>query len=172
MVTLSLLRHAKSAWNRPFVDDYDRPLARRGERSAPKVGRFMTAHNLEPNYVLCSAAKRARQTIELVSAQWQSTPDVEYSEALYHAGIMEILRTVQSLPMDHAHVLLVGHNPGFQALACGIVGGGDRGGLGKMAARFPTAALAVIDFEEAWPEVRPGTGRLRTFVVPRELPAR
>ena len=172
MVTLSLFRHAKSAWNRPFIEDFERPLARRGQRSAPKMGRYMAAHDLEPDYVLCSAAKRARQTLELASKRWKSTPEIQFAEALYHAGIMDMLRIVQSLPETYGHVMLVGHNPGFQALACGLVGGGDRAGLGKMAANFPTGALAVIDFEDGWPNVRPGTGRLRCFVVPRELPAR
>ncbi|MDA7946635.1 MAG: histidine phosphatase family protein [Hyphomicrobiaceae bacterium] len=169
MVTLSLFRHAKSAWDSPALGDFDRPLAPRGEKAAPRMGRYMAAENLEPDIVLCSTAARARQTLELAAAEWTSSPEIRLEEGLYHAGPADMLRALRNLGEAYDHAMLIGHNPGMHALAINLSGTGDEAGLEAMEFKFPTAALAVIDFDGTWPAVATGQGRLRRFVVPREL---
>ena len=169
MVTLSVFRHAKSAWDNPGLGDFDRPLAPRGEKAAPRMGRYMAAEGLEPDVVLCSTAVRARQTLELAASEWKSSPEIRFEEGLYHAGPADMLRAVRSLEDTFGHAMLVGHNPGMHALALNLTGAADEGDLEAMRFKFPTAALAVIDFEGPWTALAAGEGRLRMFVVPRAL---
>ena len=103
MVTLSLFRHAKSAWDNPGLADSDRPFAPRGEKAAPRMGRYIASEGLEPDIVLSSTAVRARQTLELAAAEWTTSPEIHYEDGLYHAGPGEMLRAVQSLPDRHRH---------------------------------------------------------------------
>jgi phosphohistidine phosphatase len=170
VVTLSLFRHAKSAWNTPAARDFERPLAPRGEKAAPAMGRFMADNGLEPEIVLCSTAARARQTLELALPAFRGEPEIRHADALYHAGPKAMLERVRALPGACAHAMIVGHNPGMQALAAELAGGGDANALAALAGKFPTAALAVIDFEAGWSDIKAGGGNLRLFMTPKQLP--
>lgn len=169
MVTLSLFRHAKSSWNNPGLDDFDRPLAPRGVKAAPRMGRYMASEGLEPDIVLCSTAVRARQTLELAAAEWNSSPEIRFESGLYHALSADMLRYVHELDDALRHAMLVGHNPGMHSLALDLCGAGSEAELEGVRFKFPTAALAVIDFDRPWAALTAGEGRLRSFVVPREL---
>jgi len=169
MVTLSLFRHAKSAWGIPGLGDFDRPLAPRGEQAAPRMGAYMEREGLVPDVVLCSTAKRARQTLELAQAEWETKPEVIYEDGLYGAGPGEMLRSLQALPASCAHAMLIGHNPGMHSLAITLSGDGEADAMDALEIKYPTAALAVIEFEGGWESVVPGAGYLRRFVVPRDI---
>ncbi len=171
MVTLSLFRHAKSAWGTPGLADFDRPLAARGEQAAPRMGSYMAREGLEPEIVLCSTAARARQTLELACAAWQTSPDIRYEKSLYQAGPGEMLKLLQALPASCAHAMLVAHNPGMHSLAIALSSDGETDAMDALETQFPTAALAVIEFEGDWGSVAPGKGYLRRFVLPRALPS-
>lgn len=169
MVTLSLFRHAKSAWDNPGLGDFDRPLAPRGEKDAPRMGRYMAREGLEPELVLCSSAVRARQTLELAQAQWSGSSEIRFMESLYHAGPGEMLRALKAIPASCAHAMLVGHNPGMHSLAITLCGNGEAGAMESLDGKFPTAALAVVKFEGDWQSIAQGGGYLHRFVVPRSL---
>ena len=170
MRTLYLLRHAKSDWGDPGLDDFDRPLAPRGRRAAPAVAQWMNANGCAPDFVLCSAARRAVETWALVSEVLESAPETETTEDLYHASPAGLLRLAQGLPDRHAAAMMIGHNPGFHVLAGALAGEGPDDLLRLLAAGYPTAALAGIEFDaESWSEIAPGAGRLTCFVRPRAL---
>ena len=170
MRTLYLLRHAKSAWGDPGLGDFDRPLAPRGRRAAPTVARWMNGNGCAPGYVLCSAARRAAETWALVSDVLDGAPEVETSEELYHAAPAGLFALAQGLTDRHASAMMVGHNPGFHLLACALAGEGPYDLLQPLAAGYPTAALAGIEFDAAsWSDIAPGAGRLTCFVRPRTL---
>lgn len=170
MKTVFLLRHAKSSWDNPGLADYDRPLASRGEKAAPRMGRFLEREGLIPERVLCSGALRARQTWDLVALSLGTTVPTEIRPDIYHSTSGSLLNLIQGLPEKDASVLLVGHNPTFQELALLLLGHGDPNAVQKMKAKFPTAALAVLDFpDHGWSGVLPGQGRLRLFIRPRDL---
>jgi phosphohistidine phosphatase len=169
MVTLSLFRHAKSAWDNPGLGDFDRPLAPRGEKKAPRMGRYIANEGLEPDIVLCSPAVRARQTLELAAAEWKTSPEIRYEDALYHAGPADMLGLVKALPPSCAHSMLIGHNPGFHSFAVTLCGDGDQEAMDSLHTKYPTAALAVIEFDGEWTDVRQASGHLRLFMVPRKL---
>ncbi len=171
MLTLSLLRHAKAGSDKPGVRDIDRPLAPRGRRAAPLMGRFVTEHHLVPDLVLCSTAKRARQTLDLVLAELASKPEVAIEEGLYLAEPEAILEVLRAASGPAKRVMIVGHNPGLQELAMLLAGAGRASDLAQIATKFPTTGLAVLNFAvRDWQSVRPGSGILRLYMSPRRLP--
>ncbi|HEY7147330.1 MAG TPA: histidine phosphatase family protein [Streptosporangiaceae bacterium] len=167
---LVLLRHAKSAW--PDLPDLDRPLAGRGRRDAPAAGRWLRDTGNVPDLVWCSPAVRARQTWELAAAQLGAQPPVEYEDRLYQASGRLLAGLIAAAPATARSLLLVGHNPGVQQAALSLAadpGGGPAHGYQRAAAKFPTAAIAVLELPAGWAALAPGTARLAAFVVPRDL---
>ena len=166
----SLFRHAKSSWSDPRLSDFDRPLAPRGKKAAPRMGAYMARAEVVPDLIVCSTAVRARETLERSLPQMGQVPEILYEEALYHAGPAKLLRRVNRMPEDCAHAMLIGHNPGMHSLVLDLVGSGDADLIEAMAHKFPTAALAVIAFDVAWAHIGPGEGRLVQYMAPKRLP--
>ena len=130
----------------------------------------MARAGLIPHRVLCSTARRATQTWDLVSEQLTHSIPVEIREDLYHASPGSLLKLLQELPETVETALLVGHNPTFEDLALSLVETGDEEALAQLERKYPTGALCVIDFPvKAWPDIAPATGHLRQFVRPRTL---
>lgn len=174
MFTLLLLRHAKSSWDNPALADYDRPLAKRGVKAAPRLGAEIAALRLRPDLVLCSAAARARQTLSLVlPALGKPSPEVVYDDAIYMASpdvLLALLRTLPSETDAPRTIMLVGHNPGLEELAELLTGSGDEAAQNLMAEKFPTCALAVLTFDvKSWRGIAPGAGKLQRFLTPALL---
>ena len=92
MLTLSLLRHAKSSWDDPGLDDLDRPLNERGREAAPRMGHFLARNAVRAGLVLCSTSLRTRQTLDLVLPHLQPAPSVAYEDALYLAPASVLLK--------------------------------------------------------------------------------
>ncbi|MBA4173752.1 MAG: histidine phosphatase family protein [Hyphomicrobium sp.] len=171
MLTLLLLRHAKSSWDDPSLDDIDRPLSKRGAKTAPMMGAFIAREKLKPDLVLCSTAVRTRGTLALVLPELgQPPPDVVFEETLYLASTSDMLARVRTIEKPRKRVLVVGHNPGTHALALTLIGDGARANIAALATKFPTAGLAVLTFQsDKWSDVRPASGHLDVFVTPRGL---
>ncbi|MEV7616625.1 histidine phosphatase family protein [Streptomyces sp. NPDC089799] len=167
MPDLVILRHAKSAWP-PGVPDRDRPLGPRGLRDAPAAGRLLARSGILPDLVLCSPARRTRETWELASAEFPAAPAVTPEPRLYGAATEEILDIVRETPSGIGTLLLVGHNPGLQDLVLTLAGGaGDADALDRIEEKFPTSAVAVLACPGTWAGLAPGAARLTAFEVPR-----
>jgi phosphohistidine phosphatase len=171
MRTLLLLRHAKSSWDDPDLEDFDRPLAPRGRKAAPLVAGYLKAKGLRPDLVLCSPALRARQTWSLVTQSWAEDIEVKKLQSLYLGSPSRLLDVVRRAPAAAACVLVVGHNPGMENLAMALAGPRSKSkALTRLRSKFPTAALAEIEFDaDGWPDVERGAGRLTRFVRPKDL---
>lgn len=170
MLTLSLLRHAKSSWSNPGLPDRDRPLAGRGLTDAPRMGRAMTERGIDPDLVLCSSARRTRDTLDLVLPELRVEPKVTYEDALYHASPETMLELLRAVRPGANRVLLVGHNPEIHAFALDLIGSGPKHLREKLMTKYPTAGLAVINFAAGlWESVTVNSGTLNLFLVPREL---
>ena len=170
MRRLMLLRHAKSGWP-GGVADIDRPLATRGRDAAPLVARHLADEGLVPDLVLVSPARRTLETWNLVQAAAADAP-MRTDPRIYEAPPGRLLEVAQEVGPEVRTLLMIGHNPGFEGLARLLVGHGDRYAFARLAQKYPTAGLAVIDFPvETWREVEPGTGRLDRFVTPASLGA-
>ena len=120
---LVLLRHAKSAW--PDVPDHERPLAPRGLRDAPVMGRWLRTEGLVPDLVVCSSARRARETWQFAQAGLGATPPVRYDEYVYQASAAQLLALIRRQPETVTTLLIVGHDPGVPGLAVTLSGAGS-----------------------------------------------
>lgn len=169
--TILLLRHAKSSWSSPGLQDFDRPLNQRGREAAPRMGRYMKEQGLVPDVVLCSAACRALQTWELVAESLDADCQVKQLRGLYLASAKQLLDALRRTPDLADSVLLIGHNPGMERLASALSGSGsDPEALARLGEKFPTSALTELRFEaESWRDLAEGSGKLIRFVIPREL---
>lgn len=164
---LVLTRHAKSAWDDPLLADRDRALNPRGIDAAGRIGRWLADRGYLPQEALVSSARRTAQTWALIAPQLPGAPEPRFFDALYHAGPDLMLRVLTRA--TGPTVLMLGHNPGIAALADDLV---ERPPAHPGFATYPTCATLVADFPvTAWNDLRPGTGRVVDFVVPRELPA-
>ena len=166
---LILLRHAKSAW--PDVADHDRPLAPRGRRDAPVAGRWLRAKGLVPDRVLCSTARRARETWQLAEAGLGARPAAMFSGRVYRAATTELLDLARPTPPEVRTLLIVGHDPAIHELTLELAAAQakDQEVLGRVRAKFPTAAIAVLAFAGEWASLGPGQARLASFVEPSDL---
>ena len=158
---LILLRHAKSDW--PDVPDHDRPLAKRGRKDAPVIGRWLRDHGYVPDTVICSTALRTRQTWDRVAPELTGSPEVRFEPRAYAASALTLLYLCQELPDRCRAALLIAHNPGIAELADSLAGPGQPG------LSFPTAAVAVFEFTGDWPGLAPGQARLLDSTTPADL---
>ncbi len=171
MLTVSLLRHAKSSWDDSGLQDIERPLGDRGRKDAPRMAAWMAKNGVAPQLILCSPSVRTRQTLDLVLPALKGKPAVAYEDDFYLASAGTLLKRIRKVEAAVAHVMLVGHDPGMHGLAMDLSGSGKPEDLQALAAKFPTAGLAVIAFEaRAWAGVKAGNGRLVTFMSPKRLP--
>jgi len=172
MRRLMLLRHAKSDWTRAGARDHERTLAARGREAAPRVGAYMVHHGLNPDLVLCSTAVRARETWDLVAKAFAPKPSVVFEERIYEAGANALLEVVRETKSGVHALLLTGHNPGLHDFAQRLIASGDTDARQRLTEKFPTGALAVIDFAvDDWRNLHQRSGRLDRLVVPRMLEA-
>ena len=169
--TLLLLRHAKSSWDDPNLDDFDRPLAPRGIAIAPRMAAYIRQKKLQPDLTLCSTAQRAMQTWQLIAADLDRDIDFKPLSDLYLAPPSRLLGAVHRVPPTVQCVMLVGHNPGLEDLAAELSGPESKPkALSRLGVKFPTAALAVLEFDtDTWRSIDRGQGRLRRLVRPKDL---
>ncbi len=171
MKTVTLFRHAKSGEkDNPRIDDFDRPLADRGLKAAPKMGVAMRDRQLRPDLILCSPAARTRQTLTLASAEaWDNPPTVLFEKVLYEATAQTMLGLLKELPENVGHVMIVGHNPGLQDLAAMFAASGKK--RQQLKDKLPTAAVITLEFDEVfWKDLQPATGHVALYISPKTLP--
>lgn len=168
---LMLLRHAKSSWLDPGTDDKERPLSPRGLKAAPAIGRYMRKTGYSPELVLCSDARRARETWRLVADELKAGPKIMIDGAIYDFGNGgQVMDTIRTRAKNERCVLVVGHNPSIGLLALQLTGSGDAKLRKQMGTKFPTGALAVVDFEiENWSDLGTVRGTLFDFTRPKDL---
>ena len=145
MKTLLILRHAKSSWKDASLADHDRPLNKRGKRDAPRMGKFLLKQKLVPDRIISSTAKRARKTATAVAKACHCKDNVELAPEFYHAGPGSYLAVLQNVSDNDQRVMVVGHNPGMEALVAHLT---------SRMETMPTAALAHIELPiEQWKEL-------------------
>ncbi|TGQ12120.1 MULTISPECIES: histidine phosphatase family protein [unclassified Mesorhizobium] len=165
---LLILRHAKSSWDDPKLDDFDRPLAPRGLKTAPLIGRELSRRGWVPELALVSPALRTRDTWRLVAQELPKHVQAEFAEELYEAAPATILARVRQVKATN--LVVIGHNPGLQQFVLRLAGAGsDESVFKKIEAKFPTAALAQFTAKGDWANLDFGGARLTHFVRPRDL---
>jgi phosphohistidine phosphatase len=162
MKTLILMRHAKSSWKEPELTDHERPLNKRGQKDAPRMGRLLKDKKLVPDLIFSSTAERARQTVEGLVEKSGFKNKVEYVESLYMAEPSVIIETIKNTPDKVDSILVVGHNPGLEGLVQI---------LGRKVESLPTGSIARISLPiDHWEELTLATeGKLKDNFHPRDL---
>lgn len=165
MKTLLILRHAKSSWDDPDIEDFDRPLNKRGCRDAPRMGQLLCTHLIVPDMIISSDAARARATAETVAEHSGYAGEIRFRHDLYHADPDVCIEVLRTLDEDETCVMIVGHNPGLEQLLECLTG---------VPERLQTAAVAQISLPiNSWHELTVDTeGTLQDLWRPRELPNR
>ncbi|MEU9105604.1 histidine phosphatase family protein [Streptomyces xanthophaeus] len=166
MSRLLLVRHAKAV-PKDGVDDYERSLSERGRADAPETGRWLAQSGFEPHLVLCSPARRTRETWQLIAPALPEPPPAVYDDRLYDAAPNALVTVLAERGAGLGHLMLVGHNTGIHELASALCGSGPDDLLDRLRAGFPTSGVVVVDLPGGWDGLTPGAGRLEAFWSPR-----
>jgi phosphohistidine phosphatase len=170
MKTVLLLRHAKSEWGNPGLADFDRPLAERGLKDAPRIGQVLANYDFIPDKILASPARRAKQTAELVAeACSYKKAAIAWQESFYGGYSDDLIAALQGLPNSVNRAMLVGHNPAMEeAAAALLIGDTDE----KLTISIPTAGLLCLDLDiMTWTDLEPGDAILRWYLIPKLIKA-
>jgi len=160
MKTLFVLRHAKSSWKNPDWSDFERPLNSRGLDAARFIGSLIFERKLEPQFIISSPAKRAKQTAVLVKEIAEVSKPVKFDERIYEASSLTLFNLICEFDEKWESVLIVGHNPGFENLVRMLTG---------ETVSMPTAALAKINLAiENWHELAANSNELEFLIRPKE----
>jgi phosphohistidine phosphatase len=170
MKRLAILRHAKSSWDDPGLDDFNRPLNDRGWKAVHRLGRELDKRGMKFDLVLSSTSARTRETIDGVQKHYDFEAPIMFEQRLYLASEGTLLELVRGLSETVKAPLIVGHNPGLEQLVTDLTSDDDKGLRERVAGKFPTGALAIIELPaKQWPEIAPGRGKLVELILPKEL---
>ena len=167
MKHLLLLRHAKSSWKDASRSDKERPLNKRGTKDAERIGQFLSNTNYIPDTIFCSTARRTRQTLSLLSDKWKDEPEphVVLEERLYSESVINYLKTIQQAPSSNNCVMVIGHNPNMEQLACHLLSSENVGFI-----QIPTGGLICIKFAATnWHSLGDYGGQLKWMIIPKVL---
>jgi phosphohistidine phosphatase len=165
MLRLTLIRHANADWKDFSMDDFERPLNPRGTREAEALGKLLMKNELVPDLLLASAARRAKQTAEIL-ARMLSLPArrVQFAEPLYLARPEAILELAQTTGSTVPHLAIVGHNPGISELARGLAP------EDAQIAELATGSACTLTFAvQSWSEVVLGASHVMCYELPVKL---
>jgi phosphohistidine phosphatase len=170
---LFVLRHAKSSWDEPGLEDHERPLAPRGRRAAKALAEHFRAGGIDPQLILCSSARRTVETLDGIGLPGERVIEDE----LYSVSPSQLLERLRAIPDEVGSAMVIGHNPTVQVLVLRLAaetGSAELDGpdLAQVKRKYPTGALATLEFEGTWSELAPGGARLTAFVRPKQLAAR
>lgn len=172
MKTVILLRHAKSDWNDSVARDFDRPLNERGRSAARVMGEWARDKALHVDAIVASPAVRVTETLDHFLDAFAQYVDTRWDRRIYLASSSTLLDVLRDLPDELSTVMMVGHNPGLEDLILDTVPDDAADDLrGAVEAKYPTAAIATLEFAgERWADIdKPA--RLTEFVRPRDLNA-
>jgi phosphohistidine phosphatase len=169
MRRLFLIRHAKTEPAMGF-NDHERALTERGRGDAHALAESLAARGVLPQTLIHSGARRAKETAEIFVAQWPHGVALEAAASLYEASPATLFSLARGLSDGAESVAFVGHNPSIGEIASILAGSGDQRELRRMASKFPTCAVAVLDFAvPTWSEIERNRGLLALYLTPSEL---
>jgi phosphohistidine phosphatase len=171
-----VLRHAKSSWDDPMLEDHDRPLAPRGVEAVRRLSEHIRKSGIRPDQILCSSARRTQQTMEAVSDAGETLVE----RGLYEAVCGSLIERLRQVPTGAESVMLIGHNPAMQMLVLRLTGANGaeyangtkeppEGDIAEVQRKFPTGALATLEFDCEWADLGPGRAELVRYVRPKDL---
>jgi phosphohistidine phosphatase len=162
MKEIYILRHAKSSWDNINLADFDRPLAKKGIDDAKKLCSFLKKHKFNAAKVICSNAKRAKETFDLTADGFQFLiDDATYTDDLYFGNIDTVIEKIKETEEELKNILIVGHNPTLHLLVENLID--------KNIQKFSTCNLAIISFKDKWKNLLPHKCKLKSLIRPKEI---
>jgi len=160
MKILYLVRHAKSSWRDPSLDDIERPLNKRGKRDAPFMGELLKEKVVNPDVVFSSPAKRASKTAQIIAEQiGYSKKDIIYAEEIYESSSHELVDFIKKIDDKYNSVMVFGHNPGFTMLNNFL--------SKKYIDNIPTCGIVALEFNSSWKEIEKNSAKMLFFDYPK-----
>lgn len=164
MKTLLLVRHAKSSWKYPKLDDFERPLNKRGRKNAPLMGKILRQLKIKPDLIISSPANRAAMTARIIAEKIHySILNIQYDESIYYSNEMELIRIISDFDDRIKEAMLVGHNPELTLLA---------NTFGNYpVSNIPTSGVFCLNFDiSTWSKIETSSGELKFFEFPKNHP--
>ena len=160
---LLLVRHAKSSWDDPYLDDHDRPLNDRGLRNAPEMGKRIQGSGIRPDASISSTALRAMTTAEILAEQVDFPKDqIQRRKDLYHASASELQEFIAGLDDAIGSAILFGHNPGMTSLVANL--------YGLPIDNLPTCGVVHLQFNDnTWSAVSSASPARAYFDFPKNV---
>lgn len=160
MKKLYIIRHAKSDWSNPQLEDFDRPLNKRGKKNAPFMGKLLRKKNISPDLIISSPAYRARETAISISKEINYHENIMYNEYLYEADLKTIMEIVNFIEDEHDNVFIIGHNPGLNMLGFYLVDFNEN---------LPTSGILEIKFDcQSWRKINKSNAQIVSFEYPKK----
>jgi phosphohistidine phosphatase len=169
MKSLHLLRHAKSSWKAPGLNDHDRPLNKRGRQTAEMMAAYLRRAKIAPDLVICSTAMRAQQTLDPIIKAAKKPPTIILVRGIHEGTQRALWEQLWNLPESAKSVLLIGHNPALQDLALELAHTDLNTLLPSAGGKFPTGAMASFRFDGAWKALEPHGALLASFITPKSI---
>ncbi|TLP36877.1 SixA phosphatase family protein [Arcobacter arenosus] len=161
MKKLFIIRHAKSDWSNPSLDDYDRPLSKRGKKNAPFMGKIIAKKDIVPDLIISSPAYRARETAKIIAEKVSYQEEILYNEYIYEASLKTLLEIINFIDDEYDDVFIFGHNPGLNMLAFYLIDFNEN---------LPTCAVLEIEFDcESWREATKSNAKLISYEYPKKF---
>ena len=162
MKTLYLVRHAKSSWKYPNLDDFERPLNKRGRKNAPFMGSVLKKLKVAPDLVISSPANRAAMTARIIAAAISyPLENILYSETIYEFSENVLIHVVKQIDDAVNKAMVVGHNPAINGLANYI---GD-----QPISNIPTCGVFCVELDiSSWAKIGEHCGKLKFFEFPKK----
>lgn len=159
MKKLYLIRHAKSDWSDDTLNDFDRPLNKRGYKNAPFMAKLINSKLIKPDIILSSRAKRAKQTATFFQKEF-GLEKVSFKDKLYESSLSTLLNILKQIKDKHNTVFLVGHNPSLNSLAYNLC---------AFEENIVTCGILEIEFDiNSWSDISYETGKLISFEYPKK----
>jgi phosphohistidine phosphatase len=161
MKTLYVVRHAKSSWENPLLDDFSRPLNERGKKDAPRMGKRLKKKKVVIDLILSSSARRALATAQRIAEVLNYGEDkIRINPDLYHASPKRIFDVIKNVKDKYNTLLLIAHNPGLTEFVNDL--------MNQQIDNIPTCGIAACELDiESWKEIKEGIGKLLFYDYPK-----
>ncbi len=156
---LFIIRHAKSSWKDSSLDDFDRPLNKRGKLNAPFMGTKLKERGIVPDIMISSSAFRAKNTAEIIAKKVKYSKKIIFKKEIYDVGESAIRKILKKLDDEKSVVFLFGHNPDLNMLAERYVGFDEN---------IPTCGIVEIEFDcKRWKDISSLNAKFISFDYPK-----
>ena len=160
MRELILIRHAKSDWSNPLLDDFERPLNKRGSKNAPFMAKILKKEIQKPDLIISSPSFRTKLTLEYFLKEFEYKGEVIFEKSIYEAPFENLLKAIKNVDDKYKTIFLIGHNPGLNDLANFL--------LGSFEDNIPTSGVLKIDFNtNSWKNISKDNSKLIFFKYPK-----